>query len=81
MPVTDEQQAGRDPLHDESVAIAARLEAAAVDVDAKRDALKLALRLRDELVVQAVELGMAQRQAGRHARVNQSRVLQILASH
>lgn len=58
-----------------------RLAAAAGDVEACEEALKLARELRDDLVVDASEAGVSSRDVARWARLSQSRVLGILAAH
>lgn len=59
----------------------ARLTAAAADVEASEEALKLARESRDELVVEASEAMISSRDVARWARLSQSRVLGILAAH
>lgn len=57
----------------------ARLEAAADNVSDLRDALDAAIELRDRLIVEAVEHGYTNRDAARHAKLSEGRVVAILA--
>jgi hypothetical protein len=75
------EPAQSDWQRDELSTIRARLEAAAGDVTVKTTALELSRKLRDELVVHAVETGMSYRDVARAASLHHSRVLQILAAH
>lgn len=62
-------------------AIKERIRAAADDVEAHREAFHLACELRDELVIEALEAEFPTRDVARWARLSQSRVTAILASH
>lgn len=57
----------------------ARLKAAAADVADAKGAWEHALKLRDELVVQAVDEGMTQRQVAKLIGVHFGRITPILA--
>lgn len=57
-----------------------RIEAAALEYSDARDAAELAQRLRDQLIVQAVDAGVSHRHIAAAAGVSKSRIVAILGN-
>ena len=57
-----------------------RIKAAAVDARDKTDAAQLAQRMRDRLIVEAVDAGISQRHVAAAAGVSKGRIIAILGN-
>ena len=72
----------KDPGHPDDLgekAWSVRLGKCADDVDGYQDGLDDSIETRDELIVQAIDLGWSRGKVSRWARVSTTRVTQILA--
>jgi len=68
--------AGREVVPD----LLPRIERAAADARDAVDAAQLAQRLRDQLIVQAVDAGISQRHVAKAAGVSKGRIIAILGN-